>query len=83
VTARDEIRDASIARIAAIFPDSDLAYLLARLTAAEADADRAEADADRLADAIADAPGLWAEEMDTGSLLDLHDEALALRERPQ
>jgi hypothetical protein len=39
---RDEIRDASIARIAAIFPDGDLAYLLARLTAAEADADRWE-----------------------------------------
>jgi hypothetical protein len=78
VTARDEIRDASIARIAAIFPDGDLAYLLARLITAEAARDVAEADADRLVWSVLHHGGMTIDEA-----LHLHDEAVALRERPQ
>ncbi len=41
-----------------------------------------EADADRLAGVLYAAPEMWSEDMDIGSLLDLHDEAVARRSQP-
>jgi hypothetical protein len=74
-----ETRDERITRIAAMFPDGDLAYLLARLAIAEAGADR-------LADDLTCAQEQWGDEYlwqkwELGSALRLHAEAIARREQ--
>lgn len=91
MVSASETRDERIARIARMYPNGDLAYLLARLTAAEPDADRLAELLDRKAPMTPTNSWLdmdfvmhsdFVHQPDVAEALRLHDEAVAIRERP-